>query len=68
MTMKSDLSPLKLGKVILTTLRKIENYEEHCSNDRNITGTSITIVFFYAFGGSVDGKKVARARDNQLIF
>ena len=67
-TMKSDLSPLELGKIILTTLRKIENHEDYDSDERDLNDTSNTIVFFNAFGGSVDGKKVARARDNQFIF
>ena len=67
-TMKSDLSPLELGKVILTTLRKIENHEDYDSDKRDLNGTSSIVVFFNAFGGSVDGKKVAHARDNQFIF
>ena len=62
--MKSDLSPLELGKVIFITLRKIENHEDYDSDDRDLNGKSPNMVFFNAFGGSVDGKKVERARDN----
>jgi len=31
--MKSDLSPLELGKIILTTLRNIENHKDYDSDD-----------------------------------